>query len=65
MLIWLGVGMWVPYFALKLSGAEISMMPFLALHLCGVIPGSILLRGETVVKMLARWLNRRQGVEED
>ena len=56
----LGVSMWVPYFALKLSGAEVSIMPFLALHLSGVIPGVILARGEPFVKKIARWLNREE-----
>lgn len=57
-LIILGVCMWIPYLALKISGAEVTVMPFLALHLLGVVPGAILTRGETVMQWLARLLNR-------
>lgn len=54
-LIILGVSMWVPYLVLKLAGTEVSSLPFLALHLCGVIPGAILSRGETLVQTIVRW----------
>ena len=57
-LILVGVSMWAPYFALKLSGAEVVVLPFLALHLAGVIPGALLLRGETLARMISRWLQR-------
>lgn len=57
-MIFFGVAMWVPYFALELSGMEVPVLPFLALHLAGVIPGAVILRGETLVKTVARWLGR-------
>ncbi|CAG0943095.1 hypothetical protein ANRL1_01203 [Anaerolineae bacterium] len=57
-LIILGVSMWVPYLILKLAGAEVSSLPFLALHLCGVIPGAILTRGETLVRTIARLIGK-------
>lgn len=55
-LILLGVAMWIPYVILKFSGAEVTTMPFLALHLCGVIPGALLVRGETLMRTIARWM---------
>jgi hypothetical protein len=57
-LIFLGVSMWAPYFLLEVAGADMPVMPFLVLHLAGVIPGSILLRGETLVRTIARLMNR-------
>ena len=64
-LILLGVCMWVPFLVLEASGVEVSVMPFLAAHLSGVIPGAILLRGETLVRWIARMLNREKAVERD
>jgi hypothetical protein len=44
-LIWLGVLAWVPYAWLKyLRQADPALLPFLALHLAGVIPGVVLTR---------------------
>jgi uncharacterized membrane protein YjjB (DUF3815 family) len=43
-LIWLGVLAWVPYLVIVLSGNRVSIFPFLAVHLIGVI-GGIRLRG--------------------
>jgi hypothetical protein len=57
-LVLVGVSMWAPYFVLKLSGEEVVVLPFLALHLAGVIPGALLVRGETLVRTLSRWLER-------
>ena len=53
-LIVLGVLMWLPYFALKLSGAEVSVMPFLILHLLGVIPGALLAPSDTLYHRITR-----------
>ena len=47
-MIVLGVLMWVPYFALKLSGAQVEVLPFLIAHLSGVIPGAILAPSDTL-----------------
>lgn len=43
-LIWLGVLAWVPYLVIVLSGNHVSIFPFLAVHLVGVI-GGVRLRG--------------------
>jgi hypothetical protein len=44
-LIWIGVLAWVPYVWLKyILHAEPAMLPFLAVHLAGVIPGVLLAR---------------------
>ncbi len=53
--ILLGISMWIPYAMLKFSDADVTAMPFLALHLAGVIPGAILARGETMARTIARW----------
>ncbi|MBI3912641.1 MAG: hypothetical protein HY327_00375 [Chloroflexi bacterium] len=47
-LIMLGVCAWIPYFALKLAGASVEMLPFLVVHLLGVIPGALLAPSETI-----------------
>jgi hypothetical protein len=39
-LIWLGVLAWLPFFYLLSVGREVSIFPFLALHLTGVLGGS-------------------------
>jgi hypothetical protein len=39
-LIWLGVLAWVPFFILLAVGRDVSIFPFLALHLTGVISGT-------------------------
>jgi len=42
--IWLGVGVWIPYFYLKLIlGAAVNVMDFLPYHLTGVLGGVLLL----------------------
>lgn len=49
-LIWFGVLAWLPYAWLKyILHADPEMLPFLAVHLAGVIPGVL----------LARWPQRR------
>lgn len=46
-LIGIGVLAWVPYFYLLLTGQSPSILPFLAVHLTGVLSGA--------------WLRRRAG----
>ena len=42
-LIWIGVLAWVPYFFLNyVSGLHVPMVPFLTVHLIGVLGGSLL-----------------------
>ncbi|HLF27113.1 MAG TPA: hypothetical protein VJG32_12310 [Anaerolineae bacterium] len=38
-LIWIGVLVWVPFLASVTSGQELSIIPFLAAHLTGVLSG--------------------------
>jgi len=38
-LIWLGALVWAPFLASITSGQEVSIFPFLALHLAGVLAG--------------------------
>ena len=38
-LIWLGVLAWVPFLALVMSGQDVSILPFLVVHLTGVLGG--------------------------
>lgn len=42
-LVWLGVFAWLPFFYLVSLGREVSIFPFLAVHLSGVLGGSWLL----------------------
>lgn len=61
-LILLGVAVWVPYAALKyLAHNEVSLTPFLTLHLLGVIPGALLVRSEELSARLRRARSRRWG----
>ncbi len=39
-LIWLGVFAWAPFLVLIASGEEVSIFPFLAAHLAGVLGGT-------------------------
>jgi hypothetical protein len=44
-LIWIGVLAWAPFAWLKFHRhADPEMLPFLAVHLSGVIPGALLIR---------------------
>lgn len=45
-LIWIGVSAWVPYIILRIIGSEVSLWPFLAFHLTGIISGSQLRKSE-------------------
>ncbi len=57
-LLFLGGVAWIPYFALKWSGAEVEMLPFLIAHLCGVVPGAILAPSDTIWSRLVRRFKR-------
>lgn len=42
-LIWMGVLAWVPYFFVKvILGGEVQILPFLVIHLTGVLGGGFL-----------------------
>ena len=43
-LIWLGVLTWVPYILLTIAGKSLPILPFLTVHLAGVIGGTKLRR---------------------
>ena len=49
---------WVPYFGLIFAGDDPAMLPYLAWHLTGVIPGTIL-RGTSALLWLLRLVRRR------
>ncbi len=56
-LILIGVTAWAPYGVFKYGlDREMSVYPFLAWHLAGVIPGFLLRRGD----LLWRWISRRR-----
>lgn len=57
-LVFAGISVWIPYFALKLSGAEVELMNFLPFHLALVIPGSVLVRGREVWNKILGRLDR-------
>jgi hypothetical protein len=44
----LGVSVWIPYFALKITGEQVELMSFLPFHLALVIPGSALVHGSDI-----------------
>lgn len=41
-LVWLGVLVWLPYFAVRIGGGAPSLAWYLPFHLAGVIGGSLL-----------------------
>ncbi|MFQ5945593.1 MAG: hypothetical protein ACE5NC_05005 [Anaerolineae bacterium] len=50
-----GVLAWVPYFALQLDPSQdVPLLPFLIVHLSGVIPGSLLLGRGLTASLLQR-----------
>ncbi|MEX1248623.1 MAG: hypothetical protein WEA61_09080 [Anaerolineales bacterium] len=58
-LIYIGVAAWLPYFYLLSSGRDVSILPFLAVHLIGVLSGAWLRSrsgGDRVEKGRDRWL---------
>ena len=46
MLVWLGVLTWVPYILLTIAGRSLPILPFLMVHLTGVIGGTMLRRSD-------------------
>ncbi|MBW8011636.1 MAG: hypothetical protein FVQ83_10420 [Chloroflexi bacterium] len=48
-LIWLGVLAWAPYIYLLAIGQKVSVLPFLALHLTGLLSGGRL-RSKVAIK---------------
>ena len=65
-LIVFGVLAWVPYGILKYGmGQDLEVMPFLAWHLCGVIPGAILAPGETIWARVGKFYKRLRGANEN
>ncbi|MFB6286361.1 MAG: hypothetical protein ABEK03_07275 [Candidatus Bipolaricaulia bacterium] len=52
-LVLIGVAAWVPY-AIQAYGLghEVAMQPYLAAHLVGVIPGSLLLHGDKLLRLI-------------
>ena len=44
MLVWLGVLTWAPYILLTITGRSLPILPFLTVHLAGVIGGTKLRR---------------------
>lgn len=40
LLIWLGVFAWAPFLILLVNGQQVSIFPFLAAHLAGVLGGA-------------------------
>ncbi|MFQ6135535.1 MAG: hypothetical protein ACE5KU_06975 [Nitrososphaerales archaeon] len=55
LLIWIGVAAWAPYFALMAFGYAQPVLPFLTVHLSGVIPGALIKQRRRIAK-LVRWL---------
>lgn len=50
-LIWMGVLAWAPYILLKyIIGGEVVMLPFLVVHLTGVLGGGYLKTSELIKK---------------
>jgi hypothetical protein len=58
-LIWVGVAVWIPYFALKAVGLQPELMAFLPFHLLGVIPGAILNRWTQIRRLWDRLFDSR------
>jgi hypothetical protein len=47
--LWMGIVAWIPYGIVKYGlGQELPAWPFLAWHLVGVIPGSLILRWDWI-----------------
>ena len=61
-LIWLGVAVWLPYAVMQYGlGRDISVLPWLGLHLGGVIPGSICVMTVRLRRHRAARYERRNG----
>ena len=59
-IIYLGVFVWIPYFLLLFSGREVSMIPYLTLHLLGIFGGAKV-RGK-IAKETMLFGNRRRKI---
>ncbi len=58
-LIFIGVSAWIPYGVLAyIMGRETNVTPFLVVHLSGVIPGALLLRGALLRRLISRLIFR-------
>ncbi len=58
-LIFMGVSAWIPYAVLEyILGRETNVVPFLAVHLSGVIPGALLVRGALLRRLISRLISR-------
>lgn len=59
LLIWLGVSAWAPFLVLIANGQEVSIFPFLAAHLTGVLGGAWLRASADRMEGLHRVRDRR------
>ncbi len=58
-LIFIGVSAWIPYGVLAyILGRETNVAPFLVVHLSGVIPGALLVRGALLRRLISRLKSR-------
>ena len=53
-LIVTGVAVWLVWLVARLTGGEPEIRHYLPFHLCGVIPGAVLLRWEQIVRLIRR-----------
>lgn len=61
-LIFVGVSAWIPYGVLAyVLGRETNVAPFLIVHLFGVIPGALLVRGALLRRLVSRLVSRVAG----
>lgn len=60
LLIWLGVFAWAPFLILLVNGQQVSIFPFLAAHLAGVLGGAWLRASADRMEGLDR-VRERQG----
>lgn len=58
-LLWIGVLVWAPYFALRVAGESPSLLVFLPFHLAGVIGGSRIRAGAN--RQLGKPREKRKG----
>ena len=59
LMLWAGVLVWVPYFALRIIGESPSLVLFLPFHLLGVISGGRMRMSAN--KQLGKPVEKRQG----
>ncbi len=61
-LIFMGVSAWIPYAVLEyILGRETNVAPYLAVHLSGVIPGALLVRGPLLRRLISRLISSVAG----